>query len=94
MKKTLTVKEIIEQVIKQVGGDGLYKKDWGGCYCILGDLGSCDCLSENCEIAKNNPVLADEQCSSFWLEPIDLGDQTISVTLRKRCEDKNEDDNS
>jgi hypothetical protein len=43
----LTVRDIVEQGLKQDGYEGLYNTD-GECGCELGDLSPLDCLSTDC----------------------------------------------
>lgn len=52
----LTLRDIVEQRLKQDGFDGLYDPD-GECSCELGDLWPCECWSTDCLAGHYRPCL-------------------------------------
>lgn len=56
----MTVLQMVEKQLKEVGADGLYNSD--GCGCPLDCLAPCGNLNENCEAAKKIKCEPKDEC--------------------------------
>lgn len=69
--KTITVEDILECIIKQVGADGLCNTNSDhACGCLTYNLAPYNCLRADCELAKNNPKRAERERHVIQLEPM------------------------
>lgn len=75
----MTVREIIEQYLKENGYDGLYCPIYGECACVVGDLMPCDNDCSECEPGYRHPGDSD---SDFYIK-----EEKFKPREDDRCED-------